>query len=63
MPLRTTSHTATGVRDRAGAAVVRLDHALLLFWLLSVACVLEFIGPGAFGIITKASPCLTNEPF
>ena len=32
-----------------------LDHALLLVWLLRVACVLEFVGHGAFGIITKAA--------
>src|SRR6266508_6623231 len=34
---------------------VRFDHRLLLFWLLRVACGLEFIGHGAFGAITKAA--------
>jgi len=32
-----------------------LRHALLLFWLLRVAAGLEFIGHGAFGVITKAA--------
>ena len=32
-----------------------LRHTLLLFWLLRVACGLEFIGHGAFGVITKAA--------
>ena len=32
-----------------------VGHALLLFWLLRVACGLEFVGHGAFGVITKAA--------
>ena len=35
--------------------VVQFDHQLLLFWLLRIACCLEFVGHGAFGIITKAA--------
>ncbi len=37
------------------ATVAHLDHQLLLFWLLRVAAGLEFIGHGAFGVITKAA--------
>jgi hypothetical protein len=37
------------------APIGGLRHALLLFWLLRVAAGLEFIGHGAFGIITKAA--------
>ena len=35
--------------------IVTFDHGPLLFWLLRVACGLEFVGHGAFGIITKAA--------
>jgi hypothetical protein len=35
--------------------LVTLDHTLLLFWLLRIACFCEFVGHGAFGIITKAA--------
>src|SRR5918998_489993 len=42
---------STGGRD----AIVPFDHTLLLFWLLRIACGLEFVGHGAFGIITKAA--------
>lgn len=38
----------------ADDAVVTVDHTLLFFWLLRIAAGLEFIGHGAFGIITKA---------
>jgi len=31
------------------------SHTLVLFWLLRVACGLEFVGHGAFGVITKAA--------
>ena len=34
---------------------VRLDHGAALYWLLRLACVCEFVGHGAFGIITKAA--------
>src|SRR3954454_23682878 len=33
----------------------RLAHALTLHWLLRLACVCEYLGHGAFGIITKAA--------
>lgn len=42
--------TATRTHD----PTVALDHGRTLFWLLRLACSLEFIGHGAFGIITKA---------
>lgn len=35
-------------------ATVPFEHSLLLFWLLRMACAFEFIGHGAFGIITKS---------
>jgi hypothetical protein len=37
------------------AAESGLAHATTLHWLLRVACALEFVGLGAFGIITKAA--------
>lgn len=37
------------------AVAGRLAHALLLFWLLRLACVFEYLGHGAFGVITKAA--------
>jgi len=39
--------------QQARDAFAPLDHALLLFWLLRIACFCEFIGHGAFSIITK----------
>jgi len=30
-------------------------HALTIFWLLRLACACEYLGHGAFGIITKAA--------
>lgn len=39
----------------AAAAASELDTTLVLFWLLRMAAGLEFIGHGAFGIITKAA--------
>jgi hypothetical protein len=35
--------------------VVRLEHATTLFWLLRLACVWEYVGHGAFGVLTKAA--------
>lgn len=47
---------ATASADGAtGATVVSLDQALVLFWLLRLATGFEYIGHGAFGIITKAA--------
>jgi hypothetical protein len=37
------------------AARGRLAHALTLHWLLRLACACEYLGHGAFGIITKAA--------
>jgi hypothetical protein len=34
---------------------VELAHAPVLFWLLRLACVWEYVGHGAFGVITKAA--------
>jgi hypothetical protein len=39
----------------APVAAVPLEHAVLLHWLLRLACVFEFVGHGAFGVITKAA--------
>ena len=44
-----------GLSTTEAAPVGGLRHTLLLFWLLRVACGLEFVGHGAFGIITKAA--------
>jgi hypothetical protein len=41
--------------EQNGDEVLAFDHALLLYWLLRIACGLEFIAHGAFGIITKAA--------
>ena len=38
---------------RAAHGAVPLEHARVLHWLLRLACVLEFVGHGAFGVITK----------
>jgi hypothetical protein len=53
---------STGARPTLGAAsgqvraaTVAVDHGGTLYWLLRLACVCEFIGHGAFGIITKAA--------
>jgi hypothetical protein len=49
---------ATSLQGSSTASIADgsgLRHALLLFWLLRVAAGLEFIGHGAFGIITKAA--------
>jgi hypothetical protein len=43
------------IRAPAAAAPVALDAGLVLFWLLRLAAGLEFVGHGAFGIITKAA--------
>jgi hypothetical protein len=32
-----------------------ITHRPVLFWLLRIACICEFVGHGAFGIITKAA--------
>lgn len=48
------AETAIRVAEHNDEAV-RFDHGLLLCWLLRIACGLEFIGHGAFGIITKAA--------
>lgn len=37
------------------AAAAPLAHAAALHWLLRLACALEFVGHGAFGILTKAA--------
>ena len=50
-----TLHPAAVVRQRSSAAAVRPDHQLVLYWLLRVAAGLEFVGHGAFGVITKAA--------
>jgi hypothetical protein len=39
----------------AESTSARLAHTLTLFWLLRLACVCEYLGHGAFGIITKAA--------
>lgn len=51
-----------GLRARPGPAArdparenVAAGDQTLLFWLLRIACGLEFIGHGAFGVITKAA--------
>jgi hypothetical protein len=38
-----------------GTEAAELAHAGTLHWLLRLACALEYIGHGAFGIITKAA--------
>jgi hypothetical protein len=37
----------------AASGEARLAHGSALHWLLRLACVFEFVGHGAFGIITK----------
>jgi hypothetical protein len=39
----------------AASGAVPLAHAAVLHWLLRLACVFEFVGHGAFGVITKAA--------
>ena len=48
---RTDEPPAAHVGDATGA----FEQGLLLFWLLRIACFCEFVGHGAFGIITKAA--------
>jgi hypothetical protein len=55
MAARTLPRDTGGAHDNTAEQAVALDHTLLLFWLLRIACALEFIGHGAFGIITKAA--------
>lgn len=55
MASRALPQSVDGVQGRAAEQVVALDHTLLLFWLLRIACSLEFIAHGAFGVITKAA--------
>jgi hypothetical protein len=55
MAARTLPRDTGGAHDSTAEQAVALDHTLLLFWLLRIACALEFIGHGAFGIITKAA--------
>src|SRR5215216_4176300 len=50
-----TPPTPPVVDGHAADDVISFDHGLLLYWLLRLACGFEFIGHGAFGIITKAS--------
>ena len=44
-----------GARAPGADTAAAVDGTLVLFWLLRVACALEFVGHGAFGIITKAA--------
>jgi hypothetical protein len=37
------------------SAAIGLPHALTLHWLLRLACACEYLGHGAFGVITKAA--------
>jgi hypothetical protein len=48
---RTDHPTPVGVM----APAARPGHVRTLYWALRLACVFEFIGHGAFGIITKAA--------
>ena len=52
---RTTSQDEQAAAPVADGDDGGLRHTLLLFWLLRVACGLEFVGHGAFGIITKVA--------
>lgn len=40
---------------RRDAATTGLAHAGTLHWLLRLACALEYVGHGAFGVLTKAA--------
>ena len=59
----TPGRTSTAVLPRTDEASTALpndasdafQHGLVLFWLLRIACFLEFVGHGAFGVITKAA--------
>ena len=48
-------HSALARARAPRADMAAVDGTLVLFWLLRVACGLEFVGHGAFGIITKAA--------
>jgi hypothetical protein len=45
---------AVGARVEQRQAVTAGENAGPLYWMLRIACAAEFIGHGAFGIITKA---------
>jgi hypothetical protein len=45
---------AVGVRAEQRPSAIAGDQAGPLYWMLRVACAAEFVGHGAFGIITKA---------
>ena len=44
---------AAPVQGAADAGEV--EHATTLYWLLRLACVCEYVGHGAFGVLTKAA--------
>jgi hypothetical protein len=55
MASRALPHNVESVRGRLAERTLAVDHSLLLYWLLRIACVCEFIAHGAFGVITKAA--------
>ena len=55
MATRTGTQQAAGDHEAPTTTTASLDHGMALYWLLRLACVCEFVGHGAFGIITKAA--------